>query len=397
MAHVEDRRWSTPKGSTVKVRTDYKGKVPYRVRYRTADGQPRSQSFEKKADATKFEASVEVAKFRGELVDPRAGRLTFRAVADEWLGTVSHLKPKTVAGYESILSKHLLPEFGDIPVNAIDTAEVKRFVSLKSRTSGHQTVKNTLNVLRGVLGTAVDSRRIAVNPAIGVKLDKAKARRARSEQAAKRHYLTPEQINDLAGAMGSDEYRLFVLFAAYAGARAGEIAGLRVSDLDLGDTPVVHIRRAVEEVHGALVLGATKNGEPRTVRLPRFLVAELRLHLARTGRRRGAWLFQSPEGGQLRHSNFYRRSYQPAAEASDMPEGLRFHDLRHSCAAMLIASGAHPKAIQVMLGHSSIDVTMDTYGGLFDAVVDRLAEALDNAYSDARANIPRPGRVLGLA
>jgi integrase len=62
-----------------------------------------------------------------------------------------------------------------------------------------------------------------------------------------------------------------------------------------------------------------------------------------------------------------------------LPEQIRFHDLRHTCASLLIAQGAHPKVIQAHLGHSSIQVTMDRYGHLFPDAMDHLADRLDAA------------------
>ena len=73
----------------------------------------------------------------------------------------------------------------------------------------------------------------------------------------------------------------------------------------------------------------------------------------------------------------------PALQAAGLPEDLRIHDMRHTCAALLIAQGAHPKAIQIHLGHSSIQVTMDRYGHLFPNEWDRLAEGLDQTHRAA--------------
>lgn len=75
-----------------------------------------------------------------------------------------------------------------------------------------------------------------------------------------------------------------------------------------------------------------------------------------------------------------RRFWKPAVNAAGLPEQLRVHDLRHICAALLIQQGAHPKAIQAHLGHSTITVTMDLYGHLFPDDAARLADALEAAY-----------------
>jgi integrase len=77
----------------------------------------------------------------------------------------------------------------------------------------------------------------------------------------------------------------------------------------------------------------------------------------------------------------------PATRATGL-EGLRFHDLRHTCVALLISQGAHPKAVQEHVGHSSITVTYDRYGHLFPAIAEQLAEGRDATYREAAAQPP---------
>jgi hypothetical protein len=99
--------------------------------------------------------------------------------------------------------------------------------------------------------------------------------------------------------------------------------------------------------------------------------------------RPGTFVFTGRAGGLLRNSNFRQRVWQPAVQGLGWPSDLRIHDLRHTCAALLIAQGAHPKAIQAQLGHSSIQVTLDLYGHLFPDDMDRLASQLDAAHEAA--------------
>jgi len=139
-----------------------------------------------------------------------------------------------------------------------------------------------------------------------------------------------------------------------------------------------------------------KNNQGRTVKIPRF-VAELLAPLI-DPKHPGELLFHSPTGGPLRHSQFHTRVFRPAvASAAGLPAGLRFHDLRHSCAALLIAQGAHPRAIMKHLGHSSIAITMEVYGHLFPDEEDALADRLEALRERARENGPRDARgmVLG--
>jgi integrase len=147
----------------------------------------------------------------------------------------------------------------------------------------------------------------------------------------------------------------------------------------------------------------------RTLGLPRFLVAMLTDHLEAIPAEPDALVFTSSSGGPLRHGNFYRRHFKPtvrrrycaecdatvSADDESCPDcegsalvyvlppakhGLRFHDLRHTCAALLIAADAHPKAIQDHLGHRDIQTTFNVYGHLLPAAQEALAAALDDAY-----------------
>ena len=99
-------------------------------------------------------------------------------------------------------------------------------------------------------------------------------------------------------------------------------------------------------------------------------------------------VFSSPEGMALRRRNFYRRVYNPAVIAAGLDSDLRFHDLRHTCASLLIAQGAHVKEIQERLGHSTSRLTMDRYGHLLASLGERLRAGLEAAYQDARGVVP---------
>jgi len=104
-----------------------------------------------------------------------------------------------------------------------------------------------------------------------------------------------------------------------------------------------------------------------------------------------ALVFRSPNGDPLSHSNFRRRVWLPALRASGLSLELRIHDLRHTCVALLIARHAHPKEIQLHLGHASITTTLDRYGELFPNRLDELGQQLDEVY---RTSLTRPPRGL---
>lgn len=97
-----------------------------------------------------------------------------------------------------------------------------------------------------------------------------------------------------------------------------------------------------------------------------------------------AYVFQAPNGGPLHWGNFYNRHFLPTVAQSGMPAGLHFHNLRHTCAGFLIAEGAHPRALMERLAHSTINVTLGTYGHLLPSLEQDLTNRLDATGGDSR-------------
>ena len=342
----------------------------WRARYRDATGRAHSRMFKTKADASAFLSTVETDLLRGDWNDPRLTGVPVRDWAQQWIETTAHLKPKTRVEYESNLRNHVLPFFGDTPVGAVDVISVRQFVSsLRADGLEHGTVKKAKAVLSMVLGSAAEAGAIKANPCANVKIGRA----ARREMV----FLNADDVEALASAI-IEPYGTLVRFAAYSGLRAGEIAALRVGRVNL-------MRRRVEVAESlaivprqGLVFGPTKNYQRRTVPLPAFLTDELAEFLAHQGRTgRDDLVFTSQQGAPLRQHHFYWRYFKPAVERAGLDMQLRFHDLRHTCVALLIAEGAHQLTIMRRLGHSSIQVTLDTYGHLFPELEEDVTQRLD--------------------
>jgi integrase len=370
MGYIEDLRDKRQGG----------GRLRYRVRYRDPAGRERAKSFARKVDAERFLRHIEADLVRGQWVDPQRGRTTIEEMAERWFATTATLKPKTREDYRSLLDNHVLPAFGHRTVASIDTLAVRSWhAGLVSGGLSPSRAKHAYYVLFAVLEAAIQAGALVRNPAAGIRLPPSRSREM--------HSLSAAEVERLAQAI-SRPYGTLVRFAAYTGLRAGEIAALRVKRLDLL-RGTVRVVESASEVGGRLLSGPTKTYTERTVRLPRFLRDELAAYLADRPHGPDAFLFTAPKGGPLRHNNFYQRFFCPALCAAGLSEQVRFHDLRHTCASLLIAQGAHPKAIQVHLGHSSIHVTMDRYGHLFPDALEHLADRLDAARIQARTDPER--------
>jgi integrase len=369
-------------------------------------GQRHAKMFRTKGEAQNWLTTQHNALLTGTHIAPKQADKLYKEVVDAWRETWVDIEPKTRGGYEQILRTHLLREFGQRKVSTITTASVQSYVAKLSKGGAKPgTVRNIYAALRNSLNTAVRLRLITVNPCRGVKLP----RMPREEML----FLTAEEVAKLAdeitrpvNSKNPDErqkphpshamYGVLVFTAAYTGLRAGELLALRRRDVDLLHNRI-HVRRALKELHGAqldaahkgLQFGPTKNHAERTVGLPKFLRDFLEEHLksdAVPDVSPDALVFPSPTGQPMRHNLWYRRHFKPAVTRT-LPaakHGLRFHDLRHTCASLLIAAGAHAKEIQERLGHSSITITMDRYGHLMPGLDERLTDALDAAYTAAQ-------------
>jgi integrase len=194
-------------------------------------------------------------------------------------------------------------------------------------------------------------------------------------------FLSPEQVDALAGAVG-DRYRVAIYTAAYGGLRAGELWALKVPRVNLLKRRL-EVVESLSEVRGELVVGPTKTRNRRTVSLPSFLADMIGKHVGDYPSREG-YIFSAAKGGPVRHHNFMLRHFYPAARGAGMPEGLRFHDLRHTCAAILTGQGWNPKQIQQRLGHASIRTTLDRYGHLFEGHDAELLTRLDDLAAESR-------------
>jgi integrase len=361
-----------------------RGAGRWRARYRAPNGRERSRTFARRADAERFLANAEAAKLRGEWVAPERSRLTIGECASEWMAGRVHLKPKTIASYESLLRTRILPTWETVPLANITNGDVVAWVAkLQADDLSASRTRQAYQILSAMLDAAVRDRRLPSNPAAGVDLP----RIPRKE----RRYLDHAQVEALADECGP--YRPLVLTLAYCGLRWGEAAALRLRRVDLmrGRLEIVE---AVTEVNGRLVFGTPKSHQARSVPMPAFVRDELTVHVA--GREPDAFVFCAPGGGVLRVSNFRRRWFDAATRATGL-DGFVPHELRHTAASLAIASGASVKGVQSMLGHASATLTLDRYGHLFGDELDAVAERIDAARTRAvsKCEIPVPGRRFG--
>jgi integrase len=279
---------------------------------------------------------------------------TLAAFVSRWLKDVAQpkLRPATFERYEELLRLHVIPHLGHIRIGRLTPADVQAVLNgasqrgLKARTVSHirAVIRTSLNqalrwgiVSRNVAALATPPRIVHVPVQV----------------------LTPDQALVLLEAVAGSPIETLVRVALSLGLRQGEALGLRWQDVDFAARQL-HVRHALQRVAGELTLVEPKSrSSRRTLPLPEALVAALREHKDRQPGLPAAYLFTTAGGQPLDGTNV-TKTFQKLLRAAGLPR-MRFHDLRHSCASLLLAQGVSPRQVMETLGHSQISLTMNTY------------------------------------
>ena len=346
MAHVESYRLRD-------------GRKRYRARWIGVDRRARSRTFALKKDADRFVLEQERRASLGTLY--QAPSEAFGQFAGGWLERYAlGVRPSTLARVRDVLP-HLEP-FSEIALDEIRPAAVEDHVAAVARRAPRQ-AELALRVLKQVLANAKERGHLVDEGVFRVKAP-------RRDQLEMR-FLAWHEVEELA-ANTIVPYGNLVLLAALTGLRQGELLALRDRDVDL-DSMTVQVAHGAYK--GELVPVKTRASR-RRVDLSNTAAQVLRRQLlARKPNDRGL-VFPSPEGLILNDDNFRHRVFRPAVRRTSLTR-LRFHDLRHTYAALMVAAGAHPKYLQAQMGHSSIRVTLDLYGHLFPDANRGVLDSLD--------------------
>jgi integrase len=340
---------------------------------------------------TKQEVQAKLRKLQAEVDGGTLMEPSRQTVADflaRWLEEVARptIRPTSYLSYEGVIRLHIGQHLGGIGLGKLTPPQVQGLYAAMEKAGASPRLRQlTHAVLPRALKQAVRWNLIPRNPCDAVE----PPRVGRKEMKA----YTPEQVQQLLKAAEGHRLEALFLLAVTGGLRQGELFGLHWPDIDLeGDS--VSVQRTLEELRGRFRLAEPKSAKiRRQVQLPRVAVGALRRHRARMeaeGRLEGP-VFCDTHGGWLRKSNFLRQVFKPLLRRAGLPE-VRFHDLRHTHATLLLAQGVHPKVVQERLGHSQISLTMDTYSQVLPTIQKEAAAKLDGLFgTDERA-----GRRLGV-
>jgi integrase len=348
----------------------------------TSEGRKRRTLYGKTRQEVAAKLSKALADREGGLTFD-AGSLTVGEYLARWL---SHsvrdtVRRKTYERYESIVRVHLNPALGRIRLKALTPDHVRGLYREKLDSGlAPRSVLHIHRTLSKALKQATDDGLIPRNAAASVKLPK-----PREEEIQP---LSREQIGMFLATVRGDRMEALYVLAVTAGLRQGELLALKWEDVDLEDAnPMLQVRRSLSETRGRRAFEAPKSGRGRHLRLSRRAVSALRAHRKRQLEERmekaGLWedhglIFPSEVGTPMSGRNLYR-AFKIRVKRASLPQTLRFHDLRHTCATLLLRQGINPKFVQELLGHADISLTLNTYSHVLPDMGDAAAGGMDAA------------------
>ena len=325
-----------------------------------------------------------------QFTDPTS--MTVEGYLLSWVdGTAkSTVSKETYDRYGLVVNKQLIPYLGHIVLPKLTVFHITNSL-IEMVKDGHSPRARSMavTVLHGALKHAVRLKLIAHNPCVDVV--KPKVEHKESE------VWTQDQVNKFLESARDDRlYAMFVL-ALDTGARLGELLGLKWADVDL-DVGTISIQRSLEEIRGQ-----HKLKEPKTKRGRRHVSLSKHARDVMVDHRKrmddegnvGGQVFCDRKGGFLRKSNVTRRNFARIIRRANDVEAIqaqedgrtpvvlpsiRFHDLRHTCASILLQKGVDVKVVSERLGHETIQITLDTYAHFMPGMQKTAASAMDEVF-----------------
>ena len=322
---------------------------------------------------------------------------TVQQFLEQWLEQSIKLqrRPKTYHSYAQIVRLYLIPHLGQRQLSKLTPEHVQAMQNALLASGGvdqcglaPRTVQYVRAVLRKALNQALKWGYVARNAAELVDSPRVeKYKIAPLSQAQAQRLLDAVQGHRLEAL-----YRLTLSL----GLREGEVLGLSWDDIDF-DQQTLRITGALQRRDGRFQRVEPKTASSvRTLPLPVTLLRMLQAHRIAQHEERAlrgeAWkdhglVFPSNVGTPISPRNLVRH-FKTVLKRAGLPETTRFHDLRHSCATLLIAQGVHPRVVMEILGHSQISVTMNTYGHVLPETQREAADKIDALFPERKQEPP---------
>ncbi len=359
MSSVRRRTWKNKDGSKTTIwNVDYFDNT----RQRVVKG-----GFKTKAEAERYLTAIRLELEKGSCKKQNK-QLTFKDIANSFMENyaVSYCRKSTVSGYYGYLKNHILPYFQNYKAIEITANHIRAYiVQMQEKGLKNKTINHTINLLSGIFNKAVEAGFVTYNPVASV--SRLKLPHMEME------FLDTFDIKALLNTAKSEFPTFYPLLqtAIATGMRRGELLALTWNDIDF-ERKLIRVNKSYH--NGSLEETKTKKSV-RNVCFPENLGAVL-MEWKKIAPKSKV-VFCSSTGSYLDPNNMSKRYFKPCLEKAGV-KNIRFHDLRHTYASLMIAKKMPIKFIQQQMGHSSIQVTLDKYGHLMPELYELGASAMND-------------------
>lgn len=303
-------------------------------------------------------------------------KLTYGDFLTGYLKNIAPLtvKPKTLKTYIYLIENHIRPCLGHLTLTSIRAAHIQELYAPKVLEEGlsPKTVKHIHSLIRSTLNIALDQDLIIKNPIRGVKPPRLKKKKLNT--------LSEREANRFLQEVSYHRWYCIYLLALTTGLRQGEILGLHWNNIDFKNKKL-YIVEAAQSVNGTIQISDTKTDDSnRSITLSKVTINALKTLKEKDNS--DGLVFKTSNGTPISARNLLRHFHKVLEEGEFTK--LRFHDLRHTAATLMLKNGVHPKIIQEMLGHSSINVTLNTYSHVIPDMQREAAKIVDKIFRDLK-------------
>lgn len=328
------------------------------------------KSFNSMREAADWQIRTQRTLENGTYVEESVAQISLNDFTAVWRSSKTKASERTMMRYEVLLRNQILPYLGERKLSAIHQKDIETWVSgLLSEGHGAASIGKALALVTQILNYAIDQNMLLTrNPALKVSAPEPTNRRKKA--------LTPDELRDLAEACAP--YEVLVMFLGLTGARISEALILRVGDVDLNEQFVTIDKAWTFGADYKLVEGSTKTNQVRRIPLPTVLIEMLTPVVE--GRRKESFLFQGAKGEALNYGWFRKTYFSPAIQKLGL-KNVTIHSLRHTFASILIQNKAVISNVSALLGHSSTQLTLNTYTHTYAEGMRQDMAKLDDIFS----------------
>lgn len=342
--------------------------------------QKKKSGFNSEREAKKELRIAEAEVFKGTYVEP--SKVSYEQFLLDWFNNdkKKSIGSQTRVVYQQYIDTYIIPHLGNVTLGELTSKVIEKFINemFYEKKYSASTIKKALNIIKSSIDYGVGNKYFRTNMARKVALPK--------NEEKEMTVWKKDEVNKFLKVAESSRYYSLFYTALTTGMRQGELLGLRWKDIDFVNKTLT-IKQVLDHNGKDIRTGTKTKSSKRTINLGDKTVEVLEKQREMVeheksldkGYQNHDLVFCTPLGTPLHPSNIRNRIFNKLIEKAEVPK-IRFHDLRHTHATLLLQQKVNPKVIQERLGHSNVKITLETYSHVLPTMQKEVAKKIDDLF-----------------